>query len=520
MSALRRRSEAAWSARALWTPILDDIHRYCLPWLARGVEPGHTRHLYDSTAVHSAIRFGNRLQNDVLPPGMRFWELSAGPLIADEAMRAQTNSALQRASGMALAVLRSSNFEVASGELCLSLGQGTAAMLGLRRKGPGFRMGWLTVPIHEIALGEGPFGDVEAVYWKRSWQARDLPRLFEGGTFGLKLKELINDPVKQLQKVEVRQDCEWDDQRRRWVFCVWTALDPDEPIRVRSYRKTRWITPRFLKMPGEVMGRGPAMLALPAAKTTNTTMELLMKSAALALFGVYLWRDDSVFDPDTAHNRPGAMWKVSSTGGAMGPPIVPLPVARNFDISNIVLSDQREQIRLAMFDESLPDVRESVRSPTEILERQRRAFRDRAAATGRMIRELVTPVVELVIDEMESAGLLPTKIDIDQLGVQLQLTSPLARAQSLEDVQRIVEGANILAQVAGPQMSQLYVEQEKALPFILRQLGWQEDHITPEAKRKRAIAGLSTMMGAQAGADLAASAPPAAPAAPQLRAVA
>jgi hypothetical protein len=511
---LRQRSDDAWTKRRLWNIVLDDVHRFCMPWLKQGTMPGHTDHLYDSTAVHSSIRFGNRLQNDVLPPGMRFWDLSAGPLIESEAERAGTNSALQRVSAMAHARLKSSNFEVASGEMCMALGQGTAAMLGQRRKDG--RLGWMTVPIQEIALREGPFGDVEGVYWTRKWYASFLPRLFPNAKFPAALTAIINDANKARVEIEVRQDCEWDDDRRIWVMTAYTAHD-DEPLQVVTYRKTRWITPRFLKMPGEVMGRGPTMLALPAAKTLNTTHELLLKSAALALFGVYLWRDDGVFDPDTAHNRPGAMWKVAYTGGPMGSPIVPLQAARNFDISQIVLSDQREQVRLALFDESLPDVQESVRSPTEILERQKRAYRDRAASTGRLMRELVTPVVELVIDDLEESGLLPTRIDIDQLGVELTLTSPLARAQALDDVQRIIEGAQLVKALAGEQMAQLFIENEKVVPYVLRNLGWMEDHIVAEAKRKQAMDAIGQMAGAQMGAEVAATAPPQPAAPPQLR---
>lgn len=519
---LRERSNEAWVKRKLWDPILSDIHRYCMPWLRQDVLPGHTDQLYDSTAVHSSIRFGNRLQNDVLPPGQRFWDLGAGPLITDEGQRSRTNLGLQTVSGMVHAQLNGSNFEVASGEMCLALGQGTAAMLGLQRKDKR-GIGWMTVPIQELALAEGPFGDVEGVYWKRKWQARHLPRLLEGATFPKQIKMLIENDQINRQLVEIRQDCEWDADRRLWVFTAYTDMD-DEPIRVRTYRKTRWITPRFLKMPGEVMGRGPTMLALPSAKTLHTTMELILKSAALALFGVYLWRDDGVFDPDMAHARPGAMWKVAYTGGPMGAPIVPLQVTRNFDISNIILADQREQVRLALFDENLPDLRESVRSPTEITERLKRSYRDHAASTGRLIRELVTPVVELVIDVMEENGQLPTKIDIDQLGVQLQLTSPLARAQSLENIQRIVEGHQIVSALEGPEMAKLYIESEKTAPYVLRSLGWQEDHITPATKRKQAMDGLGKMMGAQMGAQVASEAAPAQAAASQppvpLRAVA
>jgi hypothetical protein len=516
---LRARSDEAFTKRRLWDPLLNDIHRFVMPWLKQDGIPGHTDHLFDSTAVHSALRFGGRLQGDVLPPGQKFWDLAAGPLIEQEAQRARTNSDLQTVSRMAYALLQGSNFDVASGELCVSLAQGTAAMLCLESD-KRLQFGWQTVPIQELAFAEGPFGDVEGIYWKRKWRASHLPRLFPGVTFPSALQERITRQGADNDWIEIRQDTEWNDDARRWVMVAYSDIDKHETIRVKSWRKSRWIVPRFLKMPGEVMGRGPAMLALPNAKTLNTTMELMLKSAALALFGVYMWRDDGVFDPDSAHNRPGAMWKVGMTGGVMGPPLQPLETNRQFDISGIVLKDQREQTKLALYDEIMPEMGDSVRSPTEIVERLKRSYRDHAASAGRLTRELVKPVVECVIDIMEERGLLPTRIDIDQLGIALQLTSPLARAQKLEEVQRIIEGVNILRMTVGEQAAQIFVEEEQIGPEILRNLGWEERSIRAEDKRKAMKQQIGNLAGMQIGAEMAKAMPTQQAAPAQLRAVA
>lgn len=522
MQALRDRSASAWTERMRWTPLLDEIHKFVMPWLARGGSPASTGGLYDSTAVHSAVRFGTRLQNDVLPPGQMFFDLAAGPLIEDERQIASMNAALQRVSKVVMAVLQASNFETASGEACMALGQGTAALLGVET-GDERLLAWLSVPIQEIALREGPFGDVEGVYWKRKWRVADVPRLFRidvdklPSALKAKLQSVASNAKTGEELIEVRQDTEWDADKRLWRFTAWTELDAETPIVTRDYRRTRWITPRFLKMPGEVMGRGPAMLALPNAKTLHSTMGMVLKAAALGLFGVHLWRDDGVFNPDSAPMKPGALWKVSGLGqGMFGAPIQPLQTGRNFDISNIVISDQREQVRLALYDEALPDLKESVRSPTELMERLRRSYRDHAAATGRLVREMVKPIVELVIDVLEERGLLPTQIKIDQLGTKLQLTSPLARAQALENVQRIVEGMQILATVA-PQETDFIVSRERAGVDVVRALGWAEENLLTPDERDERKKGIQDMVTQQAMAEMA---PPAPPKPPALRAVA
>ena len=39
---------------------------------------------------------------------------------------------------------------------------------------------------------------------------------------------------------------------------------------------TPWIVARYMKIPGEVFGRGPLVSALPDVKTLNKTLELLL----------------------------------------------------------------------------------------------------------------------------------------------------------------------------------------------------------------------------------------------------
>jgi hypothetical protein len=507
-------SEDAWRERRLWDGVLDEVHSYVLPFRRSASlgAPGRNE-LYDSTAIHSALRCAGRIQQDLFPPGMNFYELLSGPLVTDERDKQQLNAMLQGVGAIAGAVFRDPTWDTSVSEACLDILGGTSAQLVL--DGDDRRMaGFKTVPIQEIALAEGPWGEVEFVSWKRKWQARHLPRLFRGGSFPASVVTMIEKSPSQA--IEIMQDTIYDPSIDRWLFVAYLAQEKHEISR-RLYRKKRWITPRFFKLPGETMGRGPAMLALPNAKTLNRTMELVLKSAALGLFGVYLYQDDNVFDPTRAVMKPGALWKVSRTGGMNGAPITPLEVGRNFDISNIVLSDQREQVRVALFDEPLPDLKDSVRSPSEIMERLRRNYRDFAGATGRLTIEWVKPAVEAVIDVLEEKGALPTRLNIDQMMAQITVTSRLGRAQALDDVQKLVEGAQIAATLGGDQAMQLYAKIETILPDVLRKLGWNESYIRPLDERQAAQARDQQMQQAQMAIDMMSKLPQPGPAAPPLR---
>jgi hypothetical protein len=74
------------------------------------------------------------------------------------------------------------------------------------------------------------------------------------------------------------------------------------------------------------------MLALPFIKTTNKARDLALKAAAFATLGLWMSRNDGVFNPDNARLIPGGFWSVRATGGPLGASIAKLPVPENFDI--------------------------------------------------------------------------------------------------------------------------------------------------------------------------------------------
>ena len=60
-----------------------------------------------------------------------------------------------------------------------------------------------------------------------------------------------------------------------------------------------------LNVAGETYGRGPLMLTLPAIKTANLTVEIILENAQMSISGMYQVEDDGVINIDNIALIPG-----------------------------------------------------------------------------------------------------------------------------------------------------------------------------------------------------------------------
>ena len=167
----------------------------------------------------------------------------------------------------------------------------------------------------------------------------------------------------------------------------------------------------------------------------------------------------------------------------MGPTLQSLNIPNRFDISQVVIADEREQAQIAMLDHSLPPEDGAVRSATEIAGRMKRTAQDLGGAYSRLGLEVVVPVVRRRIDILQSKGIIPNTIPIDQLLVALKVTSPIAQTQNANKVQPRVDFMQIVASLLGPQAVPMVANVERMLPQIGRDLGLQETELRSEKEQ-------------------------------------
>ena len=431
------RSKKAFGKKELWRTIYEDCYRYALPQrnlyegYYEGNVPGQNKMnmVFDSTAIHSTQRFANRIQSGLFPPVKKWCRLEPGNEIPDQ-FKTETQKALDLYSDKMFSILRQSNFDLAMGEFLLDLSVGTAAML-VQPGDDTIPLRFTPVPQYVLALEEGPYGTVDNVYRKYKIRAEAITRTFPDAKIPNVLKRLIEDKPQEM--VELLEAVIADVERGDFCYHIIYGKSADELV-FRRMKQSPWIIARYMKLPGEVFGRGPLVSALPDIKTLNKTLELLLKNASIACAGVYTAADDGVINPSNIRIAPGSIIPVARNGGPQGASLAPLPRSGDFNVSQIVINDLDNM---------------SARSATEIVERMKELAQNMGAAFGRLITETMVPIVSKTLHIMDEKGLIQMPLKVNGLQVRVVPVSPLAKAQNLEEVNEVMQFVQI-ANSLGP----------------------------------------------------------------------
>jgi hypothetical protein len=261
-------------------------------------------------------------------------------------------------------------------------------------------------------------------------------------------------------------------------------------------KSSPWIVARYMKVAGEVYGRGPLVTAIPDIKTLNKTLELLLKNASLSIAGVYTAADDGVLNPQTIRIVPGAIIPVARNGGPQGESLRMLPRSGDFNVSQIVINDLRMNIKKIMLDDTLPPDNMSARSATEVAERMKELAQNLGAAFGRLITETMYPLISRVLSVMDERGMIELPLKVNGLEVRVTPVSPIAQAQNMGDVEKVTQWAQIAASL-GPE-GQMAVKTGAIADFIADKLGVPASLRTTPQEREQMMQQAMEMAQAQA----------------------
>lgn len=511
------RADEAHKRRKPWEPILREAYEMACPWRNpyanedKNEATPPLNHLFDSTMLTSNFRATNRLLLDLTPPDQMWMDIKPGAALEMQLTKEQV-AELSKKLGQSQRIIampfRGEMFINNMWELLLDAR--TAAlgvMLVLENpKSDVEPVSFQAVPQNEVVVEDGPDGNEIGIYRTRKkfkvvhiktmWNDAKLP----DSLAKLKQEEKLKKEVTLTEATFLHDG--------KWVYRVYYREDKADPFMMveRVYDTNPWILFRWARMPGSEYGPSPVMMMMPDGRTANKVMEFLLKNAALALAGMYLVRDDGVLNPDNVQITPGGMIPVASTGGNLGASMVPLDTGRQFNLGQVILEDLHQKIRRGLQDNGLPDPSEGVRSPTEIMERMRELTQDIGGANGRLNSALVK-LVRRVVDILSKRGYIPS-MSIDNFTLRVQINSPLARAQQLQEVETVVKWIEICKAIGGEQMTMMVAKLEEILVWIAGNLGVPAELVRGQAERlemQNQMAQLAAaraagggMMGAQA----------------------
>lgn len=420
--------------------------------------------VFDSTAINSTQRFANRLQSGIFPPQRKWCRLEPGSDIPPQ-RRTEAQRALDLYNEKMFAVLKQSNFDIAMGEFLLDLSVGTAVML-VQPGDAVSPINFIPVPQYLVSFEEGANGQVDNVYRKMRLKGESIKNQWADAKIPAELQRMIDE--KPTQEVDLVEATVYDYERGDYCYHVIHDKTKSEIV-YRRMKTSPWVVSRYMKVAGEIYGRGPVLTALPDIKTLNKTLELLLKNASLAITGVYTAADDGVLNPATVRIVPGAIIPVARNGGPQGDALRPLPRAGDFNVSQIIINDLRANIKRTLLDESLPPDNMSARSATEVVERMKELAQNLGSAFGRLINETMIPLVSKILEVMDGAGLIDLPLRVNGLEVRVAPVSPLAMAQNMDEINNITQFMQ-LAQSMGPEAA-MAINADAAIDYIADKLG-------------------------------------------------
>jgi hypothetical protein len=507
---LLERQKQAWEVKSRWDGMLSEAYRFALPqrnlYQGAGSEQGQEkmRGVYSSTGIQSLTRAANRIQSDLMPPFIDWATLAPGPFVPEQ-FEQEARKRLDVINRTMFGAIHASNFATAVNELLLELLSGQGNMLVLEGDDEDL-INHISVPDAQLAYDEGPFGRIDGKFRRVPVKPRNLLLTWpDAKNLPQDLAAMISDPGRQNEDVMLLELTVFDARMGNWFYGVikaegesGSAID-GELIVERRFTSDPWITPRWMKVPGEVRGRGPLLTALPDIRTENAVMALVLKQAAMAISGMWVAADDGVLNPDSVVIAPGAVVKARSVDSFRR-----VDIGGRFDIAQIVLEDLRVQIRAALFDQSLPPESGAVRSATEIVERIKALQQDIGSPFGRLMQELIVPYLTRALDILARKKVIDTPVKINGLTVQAIVTSPLAQAQKLNDLQAAVQAIQI-TQGIQPELVMLGFKVEKLPAFFGEKLGIDPDLLRGEGEQKMLQKLMGQLAAQQGGAALPAA---------------
>lgn len=512
--------QRAMDRRQNWVPAWEDVNDYVFPYREgfNDETPGQrkTDNIYDETAVTGVSRFASRLQLGFFPPNGDAFGLEAGPDLDPKYHTLQLADDLQVVADFFHECLRNSNFTAELHEALQDLAVGTLNMIVEAGPYPGDLI-FTAVPATQCALLPGkrddvggwfrwhkkmPASQVKATWPKARW-SENMTRSAQASDGTKTGQPAAQEATFDILEAVICDDSAGYDQDEAYDYYLICESDRFvmNEASFQGLGSRPVVTARWSKNASEVWGRGPLLQAMPAIKTVNLTVQLILENAEMAIGGAWVYDDDGVFNPDAIVLQPGTFIPRQS-----GSKVEPLGSAAQFDVAQLILADMRRNIRKALFIDELEKEGSTPISAEEVQQRMRDTARDMGSVAGRLTHEFLLPLVQRIAYIFKKQGILELP-KINGREIRLVPTSPLLRVNDQQDVDNIVRYGQTLDVVLGQGFAATKFNRDRAPEWMARKMGVPVMVLNSPAEQQKVVTdAAAAMQAAQAGPAVAQSA--------------
>lgn len=444
---LLKRFDSLKSRRDNWDTHYQELADYMLPRKADIVKKrsrGEKRMelIYDGTALQS-IDLMAAFLHGMLTSGASPWfhlDVKNEQLNRDDDVREW----LQDTSMRMMQAFQRSNFETEIHEAYVDLVVfGTACMFCEMDRD---KLRFSTRHISEYYVSEDQYGMVNTVFrMYKSTAAQAVERFgFDnvGNFIQKKFEKTPDEEVEILHAVLPRlaRDVTRQDNMNMPFMSVYVCKHSGMIIKEGGFEELPYVVPRFLKATGEVMGRSPAMTALPDVKMLNLMSKTIIQAAQKQIDPPLLVPDDGFLLP--IRTQPGGLNFFRS---GTRETITPLNTGANIPIGLNMEEQRRAAIRQAFYVDQILTAGSPQMTATEVIQRQEERMRVIGPVLGRLMNELLRPLIDRVFALMLRNDMLATPPEVLQgMDIDIEYVSPLARAQKSSSLNNTMRALEIL----------------------------------------------------------------------------
>ena len=488
---LKKLKDRADKRRAPWVPHFQDVYDYVFPYrdaISGGQTEGSTRTdmIFDQTAVVGVPRFASRIQQGLFPPQGRAFALAPGVDVPKEDVTRELLAELDMITQAMHEGLRNSNFESELHEGAQDLGIGTMTLMVEPGTFPG-DLKFTAVPINNLWLLPGGNDGVGAWIYERPGMTLEevresWPRAMPNRVMKQAYKNAPDTKVKIQQITVTDPDAIFEPVHNYYLFCP----DYDCVLETYTYRglgSCPWITARWSKTSTEVWGRGPILQVLPSIKTVNLTVQMVLENAELAIAGIFTYDDDGVFNPENIRIEPGTF-----VPRAPGSKVDSLQSPARFDVSQIVLGEERANIRKGLFIDELDRDAKTPYSAEEVSQRMADTARNMGSVSGRLWFELMQPLVQRIAHIYRKQGIFKMPA-IDGKSIRMIPLSPLLRVQDQADISQFVQYVQVMNGTMGAGASTMALNPRRTVEWLNKKFGIDDSILNSQKELQTAVQG-------------------------------
>lgn len=482
----KARADRAWELNTPWERFYQDAYDYAIPQRrpgGQGKRKDMADRIFDMTAPISAMTLAGELQNKLFsgPPVLETGALAAMAL--GEKGKEKLDRELERVGAFMYPFMQAGDLDTETHGMCLDLGVGTGALIPMRGT-PDQPIIFYAPPADEIAILGDAYGRQSLLSWKMEVTREGVIEAFPKGNFNDGFREQArtrpNDMFTLYQDFSRLPD-------GRWRFAAYLDRDCLDFITTETYRTKPIAVAPYYRVPGEQRGRGPILLAMPSIKTVNKAQELALRSAAIQMLGIWGYRTNGTFNPDTVRVQAGQFWPMQATGGVLGPDVQRLdPAAGRLDVSRMVIEGVQQQIRDALMDTRLPPDSGTPKSASEIAARIRQNARVHLNGFARLWRSIHPVIVPRCAEILQSFGYLGGLMNFNELIVSVSVRSPITAQMDADRLQNLAQYIEMVIATFGPQRLDEFVFADEAADDMGKALSIPKSRI-PDADQKAAI---------------------------------